>query len=128
VARTRSKKNAAREDRITMEIVVDAYDAPERAMGWYCYLQEHLQFPFTATCTAKRAVSPLKVKDEVKVIDMPGDEECQHEVFVTILWGDDDEEGLAVPLSQLKPAKGTDADTKQAVEDWLYWVEMGYEF
>lgn len=27
-----------REQRIAMEIVVDAYDSQERAMGWYYYL------------------------------------------------------------------------------------------
>ncbi len=29
-----------REDRIAFEIVVDAYDETERAMGWYYYLQD----------------------------------------------------------------------------------------
>ncbi len=37
-----------REYRITMKIVVDAYDEYERAMGWYCYIQDKLDFPFTA--------------------------------------------------------------------------------
>jgi hypothetical protein len=32
-----------------------------------------------------------------------------------------------VPLSQLKVVHG-DEETQQAVEDWHYWVEMGYEF
>ena len=31
-----------------MEIVVDAYGLEEQAMGWYSYLEEKLQFPFTA--------------------------------------------------------------------------------
>ena len=31
------------------------------------------------------------------------------------------------PLSQLKVVHG-DSETRQAVEDWHYWVEMGYEF
>jgi hypothetical protein len=35
---------------------------------------------------------------------------------------------LAVPLSQLKPINAADEQTKQAVEDWHYWVKMGYEF
>jgi hypothetical protein len=119
------KRDPEREERITMEIIVDAYDEQERAMGWYYYLQDQLQFPFTATCIAKRAVSPLKAKDEVEVIGMPGEDECEHEMFVTIRWG---REGLAVPLSQLKPITATDKQTQQAVEDWHYWVKMGYEF
>ncbi|MBI3144157.1 MAG: calcium-binding protein [Pseudogulbenkiania sp.] len=109
-----------------MEIVVDAYEAHERAMGWYYYyLEDQLQLPFTATCIATRAISPLQVKDEVEVIGMAGEEECEHEMFVTIRW---EREGLAVPLAQLKPIRVTDEGTKQAVEDWHYWVTMGNEF
>lgn len=126
MAKSKPKRDEEREERISMEIVVDAYDAGERAMGWYYYLEEQLQFPFTATCIAKRAVSPLRVKDEVEVIGMPGEEECGREVFVTIPW--DRKDGLAVPLSQLQPIAETDEQTKQAVEDWHYWVAMGYEF
>lgn len=125
MAKTKPKRDKKREHRIMMEIVVDAYDKGERAMGWYCYLEDQLQFPFTATCIAKRAISPLRVKDEAEVIGMAGDNECEHEMFVTIRW---DKDGLAVPLSQLKPIRTTDEQTKQAVEDWHYWVRMEYEF
>ncbi len=108
-----------------VEVVVDAYDGHERAMGWYYYLQDQLAFPFTAMCVAKRVTSPLHVKDEVEVIGMPDEDECENEVLVTIQW---DRQGLAVPLSQLNPIGSTDAKTKQAVADWHYWVQMGYEF
>jgi len=120
----KQKRNEEREQRITMEIIVDAHDSQERAMGWYYYLQDRLQFPFTATCIAKRSISPLRVKDEVDVIGMPSEDECEHEMFITIPW---EEDGLAVPLSQLKPINETDEQTKQAVEDWHYWVKMGSE-
>lgn len=126
MANTKPKLDEVREDRIRMEIVVDAYDEQERAMGWYYYLQEGIQFPFTATCIAKRASSPLRVKDEVEVVGMPGEDECEREMFVTIRW--DNKEDLAVPLTQLKPLSGTDQATKQAVEDWHYWVHMGYRY
>jgi calcium binding protein len=42
------KSDPVREQRILMEVVVDAYGADERAMGWYCYLEGKLNFPFTA--------------------------------------------------------------------------------
>ena len=125
MTRAKRQRDNKREERMTMEIVVDAHDQDERAMGWYSYLEDQLQFPFTATCIAKRAISPLQVKDEVEVIGMPGEDECKHEMFVTIRW---EREGLAVPLSQLKPIRDTDAQTRQAVADWHYWVRMGYEF
>jgi hypothetical protein len=34
------KEDKDREERIVMEIVVDAYDETERALGWYYYLAE----------------------------------------------------------------------------------------
>ncbi len=75
-----------REQRIAMEIVVDAYDSQERAMGWYYYLQDQLRFPFMAIYIDKRSISPLRVKDEVEAIGLLGEEECEHEMFVTIRW------------------------------------------
>jgi hypothetical protein len=119
-----AKKDKAREDRIVMEIVVDAYGPEERAMGWYCHLDNTMSFPFTAQCTGKRATSPLKKGDEVAVIGVAPEDDCQNEMFVTIRWEEDD---LAVPLSQLEPVRAS-AASRQAVEDWLYWVKMGYEY
>ena len=108
-----------------MEIIVDAYGPEEQSMGWYYYLEDKLRFPFTAICVAKRAISPLRVKDEVDVIGMAPEEECEREMFVAIRW---ERDGLAVPLSQLNPIVETATETKEAVEDWHYWVNMGYQF
>ena len=47
----------AREHRIDMEIVVDADDEQERAMGRYYYLEGKLIFPFLARCVGRRAIS-----------------------------------------------------------------------
>jgi hypothetical protein len=38
----KAKQNTQREHRIQQEIVVDAHNAEEQAMGWYYYLEEHL--------------------------------------------------------------------------------------
>ncbi|WP_089723790.1 calcium-binding protein [Candidatus Thiosymbion oneisti] len=108
-----------------MEIIVDAYGPEEQAMGWYYYLEDQLDFPFAAICTGKRAISPLKVKDEVDVIGMAPEEECNKEMFVTIRW---EKDSLAIPLSQLTPISDTSQQTIQAIEDWHYWVRMGYQF
>ena len=107
-----------------MEIVVDAYDEQERAMGWYYYLEGKLNFPFLARCTTRRSISPLKVGDEAEVIGMPPEEECEHEMFVVMRW---DREGLAIPLSQLEVIDADD-ETREALEDWLYWSRKGYQF
>lgn len=114
-----------REERIAMEIIVDTYDAQESAMGWYYYLEDHLRFPFKASCITRRPISPLHVGDKVEVIGMPDACECEHEMFVTIRWKKED---LAVPLSQLQPVGPIDHKTRQAIEDWHYWVDMGYDF
>ena len=44
---TRSSKDEEGEERIHNEIIVDAYDSEEQAMGWYTYLSDTLQFPST---------------------------------------------------------------------------------
>jgi hypothetical protein len=119
------KRNEAREERISMEIVVDAYDEGERAMGWYCYLDDKLSFPFVTRCIRERATSPLRVGDEVEVVGMAPEDECRHEMYVEMPW--EHRRNLAIPLSQLKVAHG-DKETRQAVEDWHYWVEIGYGF
>ena len=54
------KRDETREERISMEIVVDAYNEEERAMGWYCYLEDKLTFPFLTRCISERAISPLR--------------------------------------------------------------------
>ena len=118
------RKNQVREHRISMEIVVDAYGQEEQAMGWYYYLEEKLCFPFTARCTAERAISPLRRGDEVEIVGMAPERECQHEMFVETPW---ERRTLAIPLSQIKPNTSTDPQTKEAVEDWHYWVQQGYE-
>ena len=107
-----------------MEVVVDAYDGAERAMGWFGYLESKLEFPFIAHCTDRRAISPLLVDDEVEVLSMAPADECESEMFVMIRWEHD---GLAVPLAQLNPSHASETTTI-AITDWHYWVEQGYRF
>ena len=116
-------RDQAREQRITMEIVVDAYTAEEQALGWYYSLEDRLGVPFAARCVTERVVSPLRAGDEVTVVELAPEEECQHDMLVLILF-----EGrrLAVPLSQLEPADA-DEQTREAIDDWHYWVRQGYE-
>jgi hypothetical protein len=122
--RPKIETDEVRERRITMEAVVDAYDEQERAIGWYYYLEGKLDFPFLARSAIRRSTSPLKVGDEVEVIGMAPVEECEHDMFVEMDW---DEEELAIPLSQLEVVDADD-ETREAVEDWLYWTKKGYQF
>ncbi len=118
------KKNKAREHRIDMEAVVDAYGSEERAMGWYYYLEGKIEFPFKAKCLREKSILPLKKKEIVKVQSMATEEDCQHDMLVMVQWSG---RKLAVPLSQLKGISVSD-ETKEAIEDWHYWIAMGYEF
>lgn len=120
----KTKKEPAREKRIDMEIMVDCYGALEQAMGWYYYLENSLKLPFPATCVKKRDISPLKLKEKVEVAGMAPEAECEREMFVSILWN---ERKFAVPLDQLQ-CDSRDRITKQAVEDWQYWIKQGYQF
>ena len=54
---------------------------------------------------------------------MAPEEECEHEMFVRIRW---ERYSFAVPLSQLE-AIAADEDTQEAITDWHYWVNQGYE-
>jgi hypothetical protein len=84
MAKTRQDKQ--REQRIAQEIVVDAHDADEQAMGWYYYLEEHLRFPFRAKCVAQRAISPLRKGQEVAVVGLAPAEECGSKMFISVTW------------------------------------------
>lgn len=121
---SKTKKNAEREHRIREEIVVDAYGPEEQAMGWYYYLQDNLGFPFTATCISERSISPLHKGDEVEILGMAPEQECEHEMFVEARW--ERKRNLAIPLSQVKPVGDADVETQEAVADWHYWVDQGY--
>jgi hypothetical protein len=118
------QKDQVIDDRIVNDIIVDAYDESERAMGWYYYLEGKLKFPFRAKCIEARRISPLIKGEEVEVIGMTSEEDCEREMFVEITWQG---RTLGVPLSQLEGIK-IDADTKEAIENWHYWVSMGYGF
>lgn len=118
------KTNRAREQRIEMEIVVDAHNSEERAMGWYYYLEEKLGVPFQARVSKELPVSPLTLNDEVEVLGVAPAEVCTTEMFV---WVRQPRRNLAVPLSQLVPL-GNDQTINEAVADWHYWVKQGYQF
>ncbi len=72
----RIPKDEAREHRITMEAIVDAYGPEEQAMGWYYYLDERLRFPFKARCLVVRRTSPLRAGEMVQVIGMADEDDC----------------------------------------------------
>ena len=107
-----------------MEIVVDAYDPEERAMGWYYYLADKISFPFSAECIAIDKRTPLELSERMVVTQMSGENYCQYDMYVDISWNG---KVLAIPLVQVRPLDADD-DSIEAIEDWHYWKIQGYMF
>ncbi|MFZ4802724.1 MAG: calcium-binding protein [Chlorobium sp.] len=118
------EKDEIREERIDFEVIVDANGPEEQAMGWFYYLDDKISVPFKAKCIAIRTISPLDAGEEVEVLGLTSEDECEHEMFVKVKWHG---RGLGVPLAQIAVVKADEA-TEEAVEDWHYWVNRGYEF
>ena len=119
---SRIERDEEREDRISMEAIVDAYDSEEQAMGWYYYLGDKIEFPFKARCIQERKISPLRVDENVQVVGMISENDCLNEMFVEIEWSG---RMFGVPLSQLEGIE-VDKNTEEAISDWHYWVGRGY--
>lgn len=113
-----SERDEEREERIKMEIIVDAYTQDEQAMGWKIYLEETMDVPFEARCIKEREVSPLDEDETVRVVGMPSTEPSLRQQFVTVEWNNSE---LGVPLRQLEPVEPSN-DTEQAIADWHYWL------
>lgn len=114
-----TERDEERDERIEMEIIVDAYTPDEQAMGWHIYLEETMDVPFKARCIEEQEVSPLEEGETVCVVGKPSPEPSLHQQLVTIQWMDRE---FGVPLSQLDPVDASDA-TEQAVSDWHYWLK-----
>ena len=114
----RPNKDPVREDRIHNEVTADANGPEEQVMGWHCYLDDRIRFPFQAKCLAVKIVSPLRKGETVEV------DACSADMLVLIHWQG---RTMAVPLSQLA-AVDPDDSTADAIADWHYWVAQGYCF
>jgi len=64
------KRDPVREDRIHNEAIADANGPEEQVMGWHCYLDDKIRFPFHAKCIAVKVVSPLQKGETVEVLRM----------------------------------------------------------
>ena len=93
-------------------------------MSWYYYLEGKLHFPFQSTCTQQRTTSPLRVGESTSVTGLAPEEDCQHEIIVM---AECNGREVGIPLAQLTASK-IDPQTKEGIEDWHYWVAMGYQY
>ncbi len=114
------KTNKARDKRIAEQILVDTYSDEEVNMAWRCYLEDVTEFPFTAACVKKMAISPLKKGEIVKVLGIAPEDKYIADIFAIIEWQG---HKFGVPMVQLKPIKSSQK-IKQAIEDWRYYMDL----
>lgn len=113
--------NKNREHRISYEIVVDCYDDYEVSMGWYCYLENKLAFPFRAVWL-RFGQSKVEI---IQAISMAAAEECKTNMLVEIEYRDGEiKDVFTVPLADLQPTDEGDSWV-EAIEDWRYWLDRG---
>ena len=112
------KVDRIRENRIADEALVDAYDKEEIAMGWYYYLQERLNFPFKAQWGAQPST----------VLGMSSEDDCLDDMYVEVLYKEGNlEDVFSARLFEIR-SLNADRATEEAIADWHYWVNRGYQF
>ncbi|MDB9372448.1 calcium-binding protein [Nodularia sphaerocarpa] len=122
------ERDENREHRIKTEIIVDAEDQEDRAMGWYNYLDDSLNVPFMAKLTKKTGKTSASEEKKVEVMGMAPDDECFKDMYVEVVHPHGKDEDLfTVKLSDIV-AIDTDAVTQEAIADWHYWLARGYNF
>jgi len=87
-------------------------------------LDDKIYFPFSAECIVVDKRTPLELGERVTVLQMSGEDYCEHDMYVDVSWK---ERTLAVPLGQLNPLDA-DENTTEAIGDWHYWLKQGYLF
>ncbi|OGO92625.1 MAG: hypothetical protein A2Y17_00440 [Clostridiales bacterium GWF2_38_85] len=104
---------------IENEILVDTYNEDEEMSAWHCYLTDTLTFPFGADASKQMLRSPLLSGEKVTVTGLAGMDDCYDGLVVMIQW-----QGriFAVLLEQLSLDGDTSEKTREAVEDWQYWI------
>ena len=113
---TNREPDPIRENRIDYEIVVDAYDESERAMGWYCYLQDKITFPFLAKWKKKAKKTGLITEKEVEVLGMASEEDRESNIYVELAYTGEQDDTFIANLSDIE-AINLDPDTKEAIAD-----------
>ena len=78
----RPVRDPDREDRIHNEVIADANGPEEQVMGWHCYLDDNIRFPFQAKCIAVKIVSPLRKGESVEVLRMAPEDACSADMLV----------------------------------------------
>ena len=114
-------KNETYDQLLYDEILVDAYGEEEKAMSWFTYADEVMQFPFKAKL-ALLDESRRAVKVKVQVLGLKQSTNDLRPLRVEVLHA-----GLiwTVELAELRKVEA-DAGTAEVVGVYGYWVGASY--
>ncbi|HEY9798886.1 MAG TPA: calcium-binding protein [Leptolyngbyaceae cyanobacterium] len=122
------ERDETREHRIETEIIVDAEDKEDRAMGWYYYLDDMIEFPFMAKWKKKSRKTSTIEEKPVEVLGMAPEDDCLRDMYVDVAYiGGKEDDIHTAKLSDIEPID-VDEETQEAIADWLYWLGRGYKF
>ncbi|MEA5568837.1 calcium-binding protein [Anabaena sp. UHCC 0399] len=122
------ERDETRENRIEQEIIVDAEDKEDRAMGWYYYLDDTLDFPFMGKWKKKSRKTSTIEEKPVEVLGMAPEDDCLKDMYVEVAYiGGKEDDVHSAKLSDIE-AVDADGDTQEAIADWMYWLARGYKF
>ncbi len=122
------ERDETREHRIETEIIVDAEDKEDRAMGWYYYLDDMIEFPFMAKWKKKSRKTSTIDEKPVEVLGMAPEDDCLRDMYVEVAYiGGKEDDIHTAKLSDIEPID-VDEETQEAIADWLYWLGRGYKF
>ena len=114
-------KDEEREHRILYEVIVDAYDDEEQAMGWYYYMAENLAFPIKAKVEMPMRGGKLEVKD-INIVEIDPKSEEGRAIRLGIV------EGKSERVQYLSPehivSLKTSDENLEIINDWLYWHDF----
>ncbi len=105
--------------KLDYEILVDCYDDYEAATAWQQYLEETLEFPFTATAQLKKRGGTTETKP-VTIVGIPdnGQRYLDHDFNLQMEQGD---YVVSVAWSALSNIQASD-ETQEALAVWAFWV------
>jgi hypothetical protein len=113
-------QDAARDERIENEVIVDCYDDEEVASGWFYYFEEALTFPFKATIKSQSRNGSI-VNEKVDVLSY----KTKNDRSWDLRFGVSKAENTAVSFVELEELMDIEADEKtiEAIEDWKYFYQ-----
>lgn len=107
-----------REHRIHYEIIVDAYDDHEVAMGWYIHMNDNLKFPIKAKVKLRLRGGKTEEKT-VKIVEVDPKSETSLTLRLGITEGKSDRVQYISPEDILSIQ--TTEENLEILNDWLYW-------